>query len=139
MVPCNYDGYVIGDGILFYLDKDELLFVGRAPTVNWLQFHAETGGFKVDIIRDDRSPSHPRGKAVTRRHYRFQIQGPNAQKVLEKVSGGTVPEVKFFNMGWITIKARKVCALRYGMAGAPGLEIRGGRTPRERRSATPSS
>ena len=29
-------------------DKDELLFVGRAPTVNWLQFHAETGGFKVD-------------------------------------------------------------------------------------------
>jgi hypothetical protein len=27
----SYDGYVIGDGILFYLDKDELLFVGRAP------------------------------------------------------------------------------------------------------------
>src|SRR3954470_10594968 len=36
MVPTKYDGYVIGDGILFYLDKDELLFVGRAPTVNWL-------------------------------------------------------------------------------------------------------
>ncbi|HYM34724.1 MAG TPA: hypothetical protein VET48_04960, partial [Steroidobacteraceae bacterium] len=67
MVPCSYDGYVIGDGILFYLDKDELLFVGRAPTVNWVQFHAETSNYKVDIIRDDRSPSHPRGKAVTRR------------------------------------------------------------------------
>ncbi len=40
MVPCSYDGYVIGDGILFYLDKDELVFVGRAPTVNWMQFHA---------------------------------------------------------------------------------------------------
>lgn len=76
MVPISHDGYVIGDGILFYTDKDELLFVGRAPTVNWLQFHAETGGYKVDIIRDDRSPSHPRGKAVTRRHYRFQIQAP---------------------------------------------------------------
>ena len=38
-VPCSYDGYVIGDGILFYLDKDELLFVGRAPTVNWIEFH----------------------------------------------------------------------------------------------------
>src|SRR5918994_4621345 len=36
MVPCSYDGYVIGDGILFYLDRDELLFVGRAPTVNWM-------------------------------------------------------------------------------------------------------
>src|SRR5580704_8620842 len=74
MVPVSYDGYVIGDGILFYLDKDELLFVGRAPSVNWIQFHGETGGFKVDMIRDDRSPSHPRGKAVTRRHYRYQAQ-----------------------------------------------------------------
>src|SRR5947208_5689131 len=61
MVPCSHDGYVIGDGILFYLDKDELLFVGRTPTVNWIQFHAETGGYKVEVIRDDRSPSHPRG------------------------------------------------------------------------------
>src|SRR5512140_2113861 len=39
MVPCSHDGYVIGDGILFYLEPEELLFVGRAPTVNWLQFH----------------------------------------------------------------------------------------------------
>jgi vanillate/3-O-methylgallate O-demethylase len=125
MVPCNYDGYVIGDGILFYLDKDELLFVGRAPTVNWLQFHAETGGFKVEVIRDDRSPSHPRGKAVYRRHYRFQIQGPNATQVLEKLNGGPLPEIKFFNMDVINIKGRKVRALRHGMAGAPGLEIWG--------------
>src|SRR3954464_4152122 len=79
MVPTSYDGYVIGDGILFHMDRDELLFVGRAPTVNWLQFHAETGGFKVDFRRDDRSPSNPKGKAVTRQHYRFQIQGPNAK------------------------------------------------------------
>jgi len=125
MVPISYDGYVIGDGILFYLDRDELLFVGRAPTVNWLQFQAETGGYKVDAIRDDRSPSHPRGKAVSRRHYRFQIQGPNAAKVLEKLNGGPLPEIKFFNMDSINIKGRKVRALRHGMAGAPGLEIWG--------------
>ncbi len=125
MVPVSHDGYVIGDGILFYLDKDELLFVGRAPTVNWLQFHAETGGFKVDCIRDDRSPSHPRGKAVYRRHYRFQVQGPNAAKVLEKVNGGPIPDVKFFTMDAITVKGRRVRALRHGMAGAPGLELWG--------------
>src|SRR5690349_14724385 len=74
MVPISYDGYVIGDGILFHLAQNELLFVGRAPSVNWIQFHGETGGYKVDLIRDDRSPSHPRGKAVVRRHYRFQVQ-----------------------------------------------------------------
>jgi vanillate/3-O-methylgallate O-demethylase len=125
MVPCSYDGYVIGDGILFYLAANEFLFVGRTPTVNWLQFHAETGGYKVDIIRDDRSTSHPRGNQVSRRHYRYQIQGPNAAKVLERLNGGPLPDVKFFNMDAINIKGRKVPALRHGMAGAPGLEIWG--------------
>src|ERR1700736_2154213 len=67
-VPCSYDGYVIGDGILFHLEQNKLLFVGRTPTVNWIQFHAETGGYKVQVMRDDRSASHPRGKAVVRRH-----------------------------------------------------------------------
>jgi vanillate/3-O-methylgallate O-demethylase len=131
MVPTSYDGYVIGDGILFYLDKDELLFVGRAPTVNWLQFHAESGAFKVDYIRDDRSPSHPNGKAVSRRHYRYQIQGPKAAEVLTKLNGGPLPEIKFFNFDVINIKGRKVRALRHGMAGEPGLEIWGPYEERE--------
>ncbi len=125
MVPCSYDGYVIGDGILFYLAENELLFVGRTPTVNWIQFHAETGGYKVQFVRDDRSPSMPRGKAVVRRHYRFQIQGPKAAKVLERINGGPLPEVKFFTMDTIRIKGRPVRCLRHGMAGAPGLEIWG--------------
>ncbi len=125
MVPCSHDGYVIGDGILFYLAPEEFLFVGRAPTVNWIQFHGETGGYRVDMIRDDRSPSHPRGKAVSRRHYRFQIQGPNAAKILERLNGGPLPEVKFFHMDSIRIAGRDVRCLRHGMAGAPGLEIWG--------------
>src|SRR6266404_4145567 len=82
-------------------------------------------GNTVDMIRDDRSPSHPRGKAVTRRHYRYQVQGPNAAKVLEKLNGGPLPDVKFFTMDAINIRGRKVRALRHGMAGAPGLEIWG--------------
>jgi vanillate/3-O-methylgallate O-demethylase len=125
MVPCSHEGHVIGDGILFYLDKDEFLFVGRTPTVNWIQFQGETGGYEVDLVRDDRSPAHPRGKPVVRRHYRFQIQGPNATQVLEKLHGGPLPDVKFFNMDAINIKGRKVRCLRHGMAGAPGLEIWG--------------
>jgi vanillate/3-O-methylgallate O-demethylase len=125
MVPCSHDGYVIGDGILFYLDKDELLFVGRAPTVNWMQFHAESGNFNVTTIRDDRSPSYPRGKAVTRRHYRYQIQGPKASQILAKLNGGPLPDVKFFSMDSIKIKGQPVRCLRHGMAGEPGLEIWG--------------
>jgi len=124
-VPCSYDGYVIGDGILFYLAENEFNFVGRAPTVNWIEFHGQTGGYKVELERDDRSPSHPRGKAVVRRHYRYQVQGPNAARILEKLNGGPIPDVKFFTMDAINVKGRKVRALRHGMAGTPGLEIWG--------------
>jgi vanillate/3-O-methylgallate O-demethylase len=124
-IPCTYDGYVVGDGILFHLAENSLAFVGRAPSANWIQFHAETGGYDVTTSKDDRSPSRTGGKAVIRRHYRFQIQGPNAAKVIEKLNGGPIPDIKFFNMDVITIGGRKVRALRHGMAGAPGLEIWG--------------
>jgi len=125
MIPCTPDGYVIGDGILFYLAENELLFVGRAPTANWIEFHGATGGYDVTIRKDDRSPSFPGGKPVVRECYRYQIQGPNAWQVIEKLNGGPPPEVKFFNMDHINIAGRQVRALRHGMAGAPGLEIWG--------------
>jgi vanillate/3-O-methylgallate O-demethylase len=123
--PCSYDGYVIGDGILFHLEESRLVFVGRAPTASWIQFHAETGGYNVEILKDDRSPSNPKGKAVVRTCYRYQIQGPNAPQIFEKLNGGPIPEIKFFNMDVINIAGRKVRALRHGMAGAPGLEVWG--------------
>ena len=138
MVPISYDGYVIGDGILFYEDKDELVFVGRAPTVNWLQFQAETGTFKVDTIRDDRSPSAPRGKAVTRRHYRFQIQGPHAWKVIEKLNGGPLPRKSSSSTGatsiWVARRSRR-CAMVWP---AHPASRSGARMPNTRRSSTPS-
>jgi vanillate/3-O-methylgallate O-demethylase len=67
----------------------------------------------------------PYGKAVSRRNYRFQIQGPNAKRILDKLNGGPMSDVKFFNMDYINIKGRQVRCLRHGMAGAPGLELWG--------------
>jgi vanillate/3-O-methylgallate O-demethylase len=131
LAPCSYDGYVIGDGILFHLEENRLVFVGRAPAASWIEFHAQTGGFKLKSEKDDRSPGNTKGKAINRRNYRFQIQGPNATKVLEKLNAGPVPEIKFFHMGHINIAGRKVRALRHGMAGAPGLEVWGPYEERE--------
>ena len=124
-VPVGPSGHVIGDVILFHLDENQYLLVGRAPTVNWVEYNASLGKHDVKVTRDDRSPSRPDGKKVDRRHYRFQIQGPNATAILEKLNGGPIPEIKFFNMDRINIAGRKVRALRHGMAGAPGLEIWG--------------
>jgi vanillate/3-O-methylgallate O-demethylase len=125
MVPCSHDGYVIGDGILFYLEEEKFVFVGRQPTANWIQFHAETGDWNVKTVYDDRSPGMPMGRPVERVNYRYQIQGPNAWKVIEKLNGGPVEDIKFFNFSTIKINGKDVLALRHGMSGAPGLEIWG--------------
>jgi glycine cleavage system aminomethyltransferase T len=121
-VPCTPDGYVIGDVILFHLDDDEFNMVGRAPVLNWVTFHAETGGYDVELERDERSAVRTDGR---RRSYRFQVQGPRAMEVIEAVLGAPAPELKFFNMTMVTIAGRSVRALRHGMAGQAGWELFG--------------
>jgi glycine cleavage system aminomethyltransferase T len=122
-VPCNYDGDVIGDVVLTYLSRDRLNLIGRPAVHNWVQFHAETGGYDVSCERDERTAARP--GPVVRRTYRFQIQGPNAMKTMHKVLGKAPPELKFFNMTQITIAGHRVNALRHGMAGQPGFELFG--------------
>jgi vanillate/3-O-methylgallate O-demethylase len=121
-VACNSDGYVIGDAILFYLDENTVSLVGRPSVHNWVQYHAETGDYDVTCERDERTAVNPTGK---RRLYRYQVQGPNALKVLTKANGGSLPEIKFFNMGELMIGGHTVRALHHGMSGAPGMELFG--------------
>lgn len=122
-VACNYDGYVIGDAILFYLDEGSFSLVGRPSALNWVQFHGETGNYDVSLERDERAAA--RQGPIARKAYRYQVQGPNAVKVMEKVTGRPAPDVKFFNMDEFTIAGRRVRALRHGMAGQPGWELFG--------------
>ncbi|MBB4931220.1 vanillate/3-O-methylgallate O-demethylase [Lipingzhangella halophila] len=123
-IPVSPEGGVIGDGILFRLAEEEFVFCGRAPVANWLTFRGSSG-YNVDIHRDERSPSRPYGKAVHRDLWRFQIQGPAAWEVIEKVNGGPVEQIPFFRMGRLNVAGQQVRTLRHGMAGAPGLELWG--------------
>ena len=120
-VACSHDGYVIGDAILFYLDENSFNLVGRPPAANWVQYNLETGGYNAAAERDERSFVN-QGK---RKAYRYQVQGPNAFKVMEKVTGETPPEVRFFNIGVFKIAGHEVKALRHGMVGQPGWELYG--------------
>ena len=121
-VPCTPEGYVIGDVILFHLAENRFNLVGRAPALNWITYHAATGEEDVTVELDQRWALRTDGR---RRSYRFQIQGPNAMQVIEKVLGEPAPELKFFNMTTITIAGRSVRALRHGMVGQPGWELFG--------------
>jgi vanillate/3-O-methylgallate O-demethylase len=124
-VPVTPNGHVIGDHIIFREREDKYILVGRAPTSNWLMFAAAWGKWNVRLRYDPRSPSRPEGERVLREHYRYQIQGPDAPKIFEKMNGGPIPEIKFFHVDWINIGSKRVQALRHGMSGAPGLEIWG--------------
>jgi vanillate/3-O-methylgallate O-demethylase len=128
LVVCNPDGYVIGDAILFHLDEHTARLVGRPSAHNWVQYHAETGGYDVQVSRDERTAVNPTGG---RELFRFQVQGPTAMQVLERANGRPLPEIKFFNMGELTIGGRKVRALHHGMSGVPGLELWGPWAERE--------
>jgi glycine cleavage system aminomethyltransferase T len=121
-VPCTYDGYVIGDVILFALGENEYNLVGRAPALNWVTYHAQTGNYDVEVEFDQRTALRTDGR---RKHYRFQVQGPNAMQVIEKALGHPPEDLKFFNMRMERMADRDVCALRHGMAGQPGWELFG--------------
>src|SRR5689334_10687817 len=121
-VACSPDGYVIGDAILFFLADDQALLVGRPSAHNWVQYHAETGGYGVSVERDERTAVNPAGR---RKLYRYQVQGPAAPQVLERACGGEPPEIRFFNHGWVTIAGHRVRELHHGMSGTAGMELFG--------------
>ena len=94
-VACNYDGYVIGDAILFGLDDDEFSLVGRpSPRTGW-------PSRPRPATTTSRSPatsaaSRTQGRRLT---FRYQLQGPHALKVVEQAAGRPIARIKFFNIG----------------------------------------
>lgn len=122
MVCVNHDGFVIGDSIVFGLEDDEFNIVGRPVLPNWVQFHAETGGYDVTVERDERTLDNP---DKPRKTYRFEVQGPRALDILNAVNTGGPLTTRFFAMGEITIDGCRARTLSHGMGGAQGLELWG--------------
>jgi glycine cleavage system aminomethyltransferase T len=121
-VAVNAGGYLIGDAILFHLEDGFFDVVGHPTVPSWLQYNAAAGGYDVQLDRDDNSYDRLSGPP---RLYRYELQGPTARALVEKITGGPLPDVKFFHMAEFSIAGRRVRALRHGMAGQPGFEIFG--------------
>jgi len=121
-VACSPEGYLIGDAILYYMAEEFLIVVGNPAVTDWVQYHAETGKFNVTSKLD---PMWALNKEKRRSYYRYQVEGPNAYKLLEELNGGPLPEIKFFRSDYLTIAGCKVRAMRHSMGGVPGLELSG--------------
>ena len=121
VVFCNHDGYLVGDGIMFILEDEKVNIVNKPITRNWVQFHIDAGGYDVEAVTDHRALDN----TGRRLGYRFEVQGPNANAILEKLNGGPLEGFRFFGMGYVDIAGIRVRALRHGMAGTVGLELFG--------------
>lgn len=121
LVAVNHDGYVIGDGILFHLAEDSFDLVALPMLADWVEFNIRTGDWDLVLERDDHSLIRQGNPTL----FRYELQGPNALAIIEKVTGAPAPELKFFHMGEVEITGATVGVLRHGMAGQPGFELWG--------------
>ncbi|GAB2754111.1 aminomethyl transferase family protein [Sinomonas soli] len=126
LIAVNQDGYLIGDGILFYNEDapEGLVLIGHHLLIDWVRFNVEKAAAAgQDVHHRLEANSHMRQGPPT--FYRYELQGPRANEVMEKVFAGPIPEIKFFHIGDVQIAGRPVKALRHGMAGQPGFEFYG--------------
>ena len=121
IIACSPDGFLIGDGICFHLEDDLYRVAGPPVISDWVQYNAEAGKYDVELDRDETVSFRPGAPRI----YIYQIQGPQALKVMTEVTENKLPEIGFFHIGRLSIKGKQVRALRHGMAGEPGFELFG--------------
>ncbi|WP_111466960.1 aminomethyltransferase family protein [Microbacterium suaedae] len=126
LISVNEDGFLIGDGILFYNSDgpEGIVLIGHHILIDWVRFNVEKAASAgKDVHQRLEANSNMREGDPT--FFRYELQGPRADDVMEKLFGGPVPEVKFFHIADFEIAGKKVKALRHGMAGQPGFEFYG--------------
>ncbi len=126
LICVNHDGYLIGDGILFYNSDgpEGIVLVGHHILIDWVRFNIEKAQSTGKDVRY-RLEANSHGRDVPPTFYRYEVQGPRALEVFRSLLGHDLPGVAFFHIAELTIAGRPVRALRHGMAGQPGLEIYG--------------
>jgi len=122
-VPVTAEGWMIQDGILMRDGEDSFILTGPASSHSWVLYHGERGGYDVEFRDDPSSEYRPGGGDPVL--FRYQIQGPRALALVEKVFGGPLPPTKFFHTAPVSLNGRFFSALRHGMAGQPGYEFIG--------------
>ena len=122
LVGCTYDGHIIGESLTYCHADDSFELVSGMTLQNWVQYLAETGDYDVTVQRDLATPD----TATTQRaKFRFQLDGPNAERIFGDVVDDEVPDIPFFRTARTQIAGCNVLALRHGMAGHFGVELSG--------------
>ena len=121
-VPVTKNGDIVTDGILLREELDKYTLSGVPAAQNWVKYHGEKGGYDVRCTTDPDSGFRKGGNPVL---FRYQLQGPRALELVERVFGGPLPKTRFFHSTPASLGGKSFRALRHGMLGQAGYEFIG--------------
>ena len=112
-VMCNENGGIIDDFVYYRLEKEKFMMVSNATNrekdYNWLVRNAKGFDVKIEEISDNVAM--------------FAVQGPNAEKTLQKISPEDLGEIGRFKCGHGRLVDVDVFISRTGYTGEDGFEV----------------
>jgi aminomethyltransferase len=110
---CNEDGGIKDDFVLSRLEQEKFLAVynaaNREKDYDWLVKNARRFNVKVEDVSDNIAM--------------FAVQGPKAEKTLQKISSENLSMIQRFKCGWTQLAGVKTFASRTGYTGEDGFEV----------------
>ena len=111
---CYEDGGVVDDFLIYkYSDKEYFLVLNAANVdkdIEWMEKHAE--GYDIEIVNDSDKTGI------------LALQGPNSEKILQKLTDTDLSEMKTFTLiQEVEIAGKKAMVSRNGYTGEDGFEI----------------
>jgi len=112
-VMCNENGGIIDDFVYYRLEKEKFMMVSNATNrekdYNWLVRNAKGFDVKIEEISDNVAM--------------FAVQGPNAEKTLQKISTEDLGKIGRFKCGHSRLADVDVFISRTGYTGEDGFEV----------------
>jgi aminomethyltransferase len=112
-VMCNENGGIIDDFVLYRLEKEKFMVIpnaaNREKDYNWIVKNSK--GFNAKI------------KEISNEAAMFAVQGPNAEKTLQKISTEDLSKIERFKCARSRLADIDVVLSRTGYTGEDGFEI----------------
>jgi len=112
-VMCTETGGIVDDFVVYRLEKEKFLVVfnagNREKDYNWFTKNAKEFNVRIDDVSDNVAM--------------FAVQGPNAEKTLQKISSEDLSKIGRFKCGHSRLAGLEVFLARTGYTGEDGFEV----------------
>lgn len=112
-VMCNETGGILDDLTVYKMGDQKYLLVVNAGTCdddyNWVVKHSQGMEVKIDNVSDDLT--------------KLDLQGPNAQKILQKLVDSDLNEIKRYGFSIMNVDGVETIVSRSGYTGEDGFEL----------------